>query len=294
MSLLSRCVLLLTCVSAPAMADWYDLQLHRLGNPAPNSQNYNAAANASFRSLARELGMAINSANLMPPETLGHSGFSVNAELSWVQLPNASPWPTEKAFPGDLLIPSVHIRKGLPFSTEVGARVAWLEKSQMFAATAEAKYALTEGFAFLPDLGIRAHASRLVNARSMSLTTLGADLGMGKQFAVGGMMTLTPYVGWNLVWVSAQSGQIDFRPERSQSQSLATSTAQLTDTNVFENVAFDDNMQNRFYGGIRLIGGVLQLGAEYSASNLPKFRSQDITVAASQVRAFNFTLGLDF
>ena len=107
-------------------------------------------------------------------------------------------------------------------------------------------------------------------------------------------MTLTPYVGWNLVWVSAQSGQIDFRPERSQSQSLATSTAQLTDTNVFENVAFDDNMQNRFYGGIRLIGGVLQLGAEYSASNLPKFRSQDITVAASQVRAFNFTLGLDF
>jgi len=285
---------LLFLTGLPASAEWYDLELHRLGNPDPASVNYQPTANASFRSVARELGMALNSQNLMPPETLGHSGFSVNAEFSWVVLPTDSQVPTEKTIEGALLIPSVHIRKGLPFSTEMGARIAWIERSRMFAATGEVKYALNEGFKYIPDLGIRLHLSRLLNARELNLTTAGADLGLGKQFSIGGMVTLTPYVGWNLVWVSAKSGQIDFRPERTQEEALASTTSQLNETNVFEELAWAENMQNRFYGGLRFIGGIVQLGAEFSASNLAQFKSGDATVAPSQVQAWNFTLGLDF
>ena len=105
----------------------------------------------------------MTSANLMPPETLGHAGFSLNAELSVVALPSPGnqdgqvTLPTEGAATNPLLIPSVHVRKGLPFSFELGARVGWIDRSSMFAATGELKWAVNEGFTWLPDIAVRAH-----------------------------------------------------------------------------------------------------------------------------------------
>ena len=52
----------------------------------------------------------------------------------------------------------------------------------------------------------------------------------------------------------------DFRPERSLEESIRTPTAQLQDTNVFDDVTMGANAHNRFYGGLRFIAGVLQLG----------------------------------
>ena len=52
------------------------------------------------------------------------------------------------------------------------------------AATAEVKWAINEGFAYLPDLGVKVSATRLFNAAELNLTALGVDLGIGKQFAL--------------------------------------------------------------------------------------------------------------
>lgn len=286
--------------SAAASAGPNDFQLRQLGNPLPNGAGANPAANANFRIFARELGAAINSTNLMPPETLGHSGFAVNAELSLVHLKTDEfIFPTQETFGGPLLLPSIHLRKGLPFSFEVGSRVGWLDKSRMGVVSVEGKWALNEGFAYLPDVGLRGHVSRLVNSRDFHLTTMGLDVGVGKQLAVGGMVTLTPYVGWNLVWVSAQSNTVDFRPDRTFSESVATPDAPLRDTAVFDDVDFGPNGHNRFYGGLRFIGGVVQLGLEVSLSTLGKLRvptgpdtTEEKTLPA--VTAVNTTFGLDF
>ena len=295
--------------AAGAGAEPNDFRVYQLGNPSPGGLGYDPSANARFRVFARELAAGLTSVNLSPPETLGHAGFAVNSELSVVNFQTQSfVFPTQQrlddvssggsAPSGTVLVPSVHVRKGLPFSLEVGTRVAWIEKSRMGAATLEAKWALNEGFAYLPDVGIRAFATRLLNSRDFDLTAGGVDLGVGKQFAVGGMLTLTPYVGWNLVWVSAIPGDIDFNPGRSTRDATADGSraGQLSNITVYENVDFGANAHSRFYGGLRFIGGPIQLGAELSYSSLGKFKDVDTGADSSMPRvlAFNSTIGLDF
>ena len=293
--------------SVTSVADPYDLRLYKLGNPTKSAANYDPAANARFAAFARQLGAGLTSVNLAPPETLGHSGFSVTAELSVVQFDQSDfAMPTEQydgsrpGITGALLLPSIHIRKGLPWSFEVGARVAWIEKSRMGAATGELKWAINEGFTYLPDIGVRAYATRLFNSKDFDLTAGGLDLGLGKQFAIGGMVTLTPYVGWNMVWVAANSNTVDFNPGRTESEAVETPTAQFRDTGVFDQVALTASSHNRFYGGFRFITGALQLGAEYSTSRLPRVvvpgegDEPERKMLVPPVNAFNFTVGLDF
>jgi hypothetical protein len=275
-------------LGASALAEPNDLRLWRLGNPSTQPE-----ANDRFRVFARQLGAALSSVNLMPPETLGHAAFSVTAELSVVDLKTEEfRFPTEGDFKGPLLIPSVHLRKGMPFSFELGGRVAWIEKSRSAAATGELKWALNEGFALLPDLGVRGHLTRLINARDLGLTTGGVDVGLGKQLGVGGMLTLTPYVGWNLVWVFASSNHVDFKPEQTIEEATKTPTAQLEHADLFKTVTAS---HNRFYGGIRLIGGAVQFGAELSYSNLGRYRDHTgADQAMPAVTTYNLTFGLDF
>ena len=286
----------LLAAAGAAVASPNDFQLYQLGNPTPGGAGYSLSANANFRAFARELGAALTSADLMPPSTLGYAGFSLSSELSVVNFKSSQfLLPTASTFSGPLLVPSLHIRKGLPFSFEVGARAGWLGKSRMGVATVEGKWAINEGFTFLPDFGVRAHLTRLFNTRDFDLLATGLDLGVGKRFAFAGMMTLTPYAGWNLVGVSASSGIVDFNPGRSYQDSIRTSISQLQDTGVFDDVNIRSNSHHRFYGGLRLIAGALQIGAEISYSVLGRIHDDGTGMDRSlpSLLTVNTLLGVD-
>jgi len=297
--MIGRWPFLLLALSGVALADRYDFQLAKLGNPQEGGFGYSPRADGNFRVFARQMAAAITSVNLAPPETLGHSGFSLTAELSMVNfsIPTAGEYrlPTTGSFEGWLRVPSLHLRKGLPASIELGARAAWIEQSRMGAATLEVKWAVNEGFTYFPDIGIRGTLTKLINGRDFDLTTGGLDLGIGKQLALGGTVTITPYVGWNLLFVGATTGSIDFHPSRSLASS-DTASEQFTDYYVFTSLQASANAHNRFYGGVRFIAGVVQLGAEVSYSVIGRFRdtkaNEDRDVPS--VFAFNAHLGLDF
>ncbi|NTX00560.1 hypothetical protein HUA74_00525 [Myxococcus sp. CA051A] len=302
----SRWLALAACVSgATAYADDNDLRIADFGDPKAMQGGAltNAAANANFRAFARVMGAAITSANLMPPETTGHSAWAVNAELSVVSLPDSVRIPTENPEqPSTVLIPSFHVRKGLPFSLELGGRVGWVEKSSQVVATGEVKWAVNEGFTWLPDVGLRGHVTKLFGARDLSLTVMGLDIGVGKQFPLGGMVTLTPYGGLDLGFVGATTSRLDFDPSRSYEDStVGDSRGALTGTDNYAKVSFGDNVNQRIYGGVRFIGGVLQLGAELSLTRTGSVETpradnpnalEDRGLPA--VFAFSTTLGLDF
>jgi hypothetical protein len=307
-----------------AYADRNDLQITKFGNPSPftnsgsttDSANFNPEANGDFRAFARTFAAVITSKNLMPPETLGHAGFSVNAELGVVALPRPGredgqvTLPTERDQTPELLIPSVHVRKGLPFSLELGTRIGWIDRSSMFTATGELKWAVNEGFTWLPDIGVRAHVTRLLGNKDFDLTAAGLDVGVGKQFPLGGMVTLTPYGGLDFVGVAASTDTLDFDQDRGAGTPLnpANPYAGLDNTGVYEPVLLGENINSRIYGGVRFIGGALQLGAEFSLSNQGTIdvvrtnRPDGATQVTTETRqralpavfAFNATLGLDF
>jgi hypothetical protein len=283
-------------LAAAAMADPYDFRIYQLGNPRQGGTGHVPEANANFRAFARQFAAAMTSVNLMPPETLGHSGFAISAELSVVDLLGGT-LPTIRPVDGALLIPSLHFRKGLPWSFELGARAAWIEKSRMGTGTLELKWAFTEGFAAFPDLGVRGHVTKLINSRDFDLTAGGLDVGIGKQFAIAGMVTVTPYAGWDLTFVGASSNNVDFNPARTLAQSDASSVARIDDDfNVFAPVMAASNANNRFYGGFRVIAGVVLVGFEVSYTLGSSFRDEATSSdrAVPGLLAWNFTLGLDF
>jgi hypothetical protein len=302
----SRWLALATLVSGVAAhADQNDLQITKLG--APNEAVSCSAApcptgNSQFQAFARAFAASLSSTNLMPPETLGHAGFNVNAELSVVSLPSSITIPTERDQPGTLLVPSFHVRKGLPFSVELGSRVGWVEKSRMVAATGEVKWAINEGFTYLPDLGVRGHVTRLLGVRDFGLTSGGVDVGIGKQFALGGMVTLTPYGGLDFNWVGADTNSLLIKPSLTYNDSLQGDSLDLLrkeNTDVYQQVKFSKNMSQRIYGGVRFIGGVLQIGAEISFSRLGTVKLDPANDASESrglptVVTFNTSLGLDF
>lgn len=292
--------------SFTALADPYDFRIYQLGNPQPGGVGSSDAANANFRAFARRMGAAMTAVNLQPPETLGHSAFAISAELSVVDFGGATAatqLPTTKPVSNPVLLPSLHVRKGLPWSFELGVRAAWLEKSRTGTGTVELKWALNEGFTYLPDIGVRAHVTKLLNSRDFDVTAGGLDLGLGKQFSIAGMVTLTPYAGWNLVFVGASTGNIDFNPGRSLAEADAPN-AEYTNYYIFDSVMAASNTLNRFYGGFRFIAGVVMVGAEFSYTMLGSFNDEKIgtvdgvcdgrAACMPPVMAYNGTIGFDF
>lgn len=306
---MSRLSLLLAAlISTTALADAYDFRIYQLGKPpgAPGPTASVNSANAAFRAFSRRLAAAMTSTNLMPPETLGHSAFALSAELSVVDLGGsvaANQMPTVQPISGALLLPGIHIRKGLPWSFELGMRAAWFEKSRMGLGTLELKWALNEGFTYLPDIGVRASVTKILNSRDFDVTAGGFDLGIGKQFAIAGMVTLTPYFGWNLTFVGASSNSVDFRPSRSLAEADQPA-AQFEDYYVYDSVLAANNANNRFYGGLRFIAGVVMIGFEFSYTTMGRFDDPvigpvdatctDRAVCMPPVLAYNSTIGFDF
>lgn len=319
------CLAFLACQlsAATALAGAHDFQLHKLGSPDQSSSAYDPNANAYFRVFAGQLAAAVTSFNLMPPETLGHSGFNIGFEYAVATVDAREDfWPTESATPSrQLLMPTLHLRKGLPFSFEVGAKFSYLQLSRMAAATVEAKWALNEGFTYFPDLGVRGYATRLINARSFSLTTAGLDVGLGKQFAVGGVATLTPYGGWNLQYLTAESGSVDFRPDRpaydparcsdpstltpgsaAEQECAQNPNAHPLDSQQtphsemakFSTVEFHRNYNHRFYLGLRFISYVFELTIEGSVINTVDVALADGSKVSKQIVTFGGKVGIDF
>jgi hypothetical protein len=230
----------LALVAAPAArAEPLDFDLARLGAPDPDvwtsiflvsgtTGDKDALARESrqrFAVLSTEMALALSSAVLHPASTTGHSGFDVDLEVATVAVhsdaigaaPPApftnSTWPANTQ-PTQLYLPSLHVRKALPFSFEFGGRMIYLSQSSYFAAQGEAKWALNEGFEYVPDVAVRVAYTRLFGQKDWNLGATDLDLLVSKRWGLNGVTSVTPYFAGRFTYVSASSERIDFAPER--------------------------------------------------------------------------------
>jgi hypothetical protein len=143
----------------------------------------------------------------------------------------------------------------------------------------------------------RLHVTRLFNTRNFELGSGGLDFSVGKKWAIGGMITLTPYGGWDLSFVGAGTNRlVDFNEGRTQAQAYASPFAQLAGSGKYTEVGLFQNPHNRFYGGARFVGGIIQIIAEVSAAGLGSITvpGTSLEMQLPPVLAFNVGLGLDF
>jgi hypothetical protein len=234
----------LAATAAPAArGESLDLDLTRLGPPdsavwgnviaagggtAPAQavlDQYAKDSKQRFALLSTEMALAMSSALLRPASTTGYSGYAIDLEAAFAEVHpdpigvatagfKSSVWPTASAQPTQLLWPSVHVRKALPFSFEVGGRLLYLNTSNYFAAQGEAAWAINEGFEYVPDFGVRAAYTRMLGVKDWNLSATDLDFLVSMRFAVGGVTSFTPYLATRFTYVSASTARMDFAPCR--------------------------------------------------------------------------------
>jgi hypothetical protein len=119
--------------------------------------------------------------------------------------------------PGIIQQYSVRIRKSFGFGLEVATTVGYVPSSTIFTGGADARMSLLEGFrtgfaGILPDVAVGAGVRTITGTPEFQLTTLGLDVQISKPLALASQSVLTPWIGYQYLWIFGDSGLIDTTP----------------------------------------------------------------------------------
>ncbi|MBN1946195.1 MAG: hypothetical protein JW797_11000 [Bradymonadales bacterium] len=267
--------LLVILWSIPALSGGNDLVLSRLGDCTYQEVNgrqtcVSVTPNVeAFRALTRDLGLVMSPKGFSTAETIGEVGFEYAFEMLFNVIDSSQVGWQETVLdrdPSDLLLTSqFHLRKGLPFSFQLGAVLTHLFDSDMWGLGAELNWSLHEDYLNpVPDLGVRGFVNHTVGNTDLNLTTAGFDAMLGLPVGVGGMVNLTPYLGYNLTAVVSSSRLLDASPgDPYPPMEAGASTPAIKPEFVFDN---ETNIYHRFLAGIRVRFTVLNFTSELLAS----------------------------
>jgi len=209
--------------------------------------------NVLFANLVNQLGGALAPGLLAPSGTVGYNGlyFAYEHSLSNINAdptdaPNAywrrgTEGPTDNTFNNmgergttairnrmgnAVFVSRFHIRKALPLGFELGLQASWLHDSGIVALGADIRWSLFEGFhsgafQYLPDFAVRGAVNTVVGQQQLYLTVITADAMLSKAIPLGGVMTLTPFLGGQGLIIFGDSTVIDGTPTRSSYQECA-------------------------------------------------------------------------
>ena len=218
---------------------------------------------------------------------------------------------------------TVMARKGFWFpvpSFEMGVGVRYLIGSRMWAPMASVKVALHEGFQGwpLPAFAVRGSGSRLMGTPGFNLTVAGLDFSVSKHLGIASTFNLTPYAGYQLLWIIADSEVLDATPGiDAMGQTTAVhkdNPAKWHSCNTTDcwtgNFAFDDQSnitRHRFFLGMRANFYIATLMLEYTyfaggstsdkiyrSAGANKIQELEIADASGSQHTFSFSIGLDY
>ncbi len=167
---------------------------------AANISQLGALNPADFRLFSEDLGSALSYKAVIPPAPLGVTGFDLGLEATSTKMQNSNLWAaaTGSSSVSNLIIPKLHIHKGLPLNFDIGAFYATAPSTNIKLYGAELRYALLEGGIALPAVGIRGTATKLSGVDQLAFSTNSLDISISKGFAI-----FTPYAGVGRVWVDS-------------------------------------------------------------------------------------------
>jgi len=170
----------------------------------------NVNTQSLFSDLVKDLGAAINYKSVSPAEPLGITGFDFSFEISGTSVEHKSSFDTAVGgnAPSTLIVPKLHLHKGLPLGFDVAAFISSVPTSNIRLIGGELKYAILEGSTVTPALAVRGTYSRLSGVSNLDLNSTGIELSVSKGFAM-----LTPYAGIGAVRISGDSSLFNISKE---------------------------------------------------------------------------------
>lgn len=161
-----------------------------------------SVAQADFRLISEDFGSALSYKPVSPTAPLGVTGFDIGVEVTSTDISKSST--ALAAASGNsspvtsLIIPKLHVAKGLPFGIDVAAFYAAVPTTNIKLVGGELRVALLKGGVAIPAIGLRAAMTRLSGVDQMAFSTKSLDLSISK-----GFLMFTPYAGVGQVWVES-------------------------------------------------------------------------------------------
>lgn len=316
--LLSAVITAFGLAPSSAQAGKYDLDLTGLGEVQGTSVSQD---NVQFRSLASEVGVLMAPKPVDPADSLGLSAFAIGADVSVNTISNdADYWSNtvNSTNVGGAAVPTLQImgRKGLWPGVEVGAGATKLFDSRMWALNGYGKIAIHEGFHHLPipSIALRGQFGQLLGSKDLKLQTGSIGVSVSHVFGVGSTFNITPYLGYEALFISARSGVLDATPGTDEYPDGYEDPDPCT-TDPGDGSGLPECLKNEFvfkkqdvivrhrpYLGVRFIFSVLRFGLE-AMFVPPGSSSADVDVGGSTEsvadgagfqQQYTLTLGLDF
>lgn len=109
------------------------------------------------------------------------------------------------------------MRKGFPFGLELIGMGGTMANTSFVVLGADVRWALLEGFrkgflGYIPDVAAGGAVRTITGSSQLQLTTVAVDAQISKPFAIASSSVLTPYVGYQHLWIFGDSGMIDTTP----------------------------------------------------------------------------------
>jgi hypothetical protein len=244
-----------------------------------------------FRDFSRDIGLIFSPRLAATGETLGVSGFSIQLDQS-VSLVDSTAdyWQlgSESGDPsGSYQTSTLHIRKGLPFSFELGGTITKMWGSELMGVGTELRFAPLEDILWPgPDLAFRGFVSTVLGDSQLNMIIPGWDVVLSVPIGVGNVMNISPFAGYNMTVVVASSRLVDGEPTNPQTAfTLSSNSSNLpagTLVNYQPEVLFDDESTIVSQGifGVRFEFAVLDVTFQGTVS--------------SAVQSYTTSLGFNF
>ena len=253
-----------------------------------------------FQNMSRDLGMAVSTQMLSPGETLGPYGFELGLDNRLFFVPTAqrdgsdSPeaqYSYDKAdawrvmdddhrltMGSAMLLPTLRLRKGLPYSTEVGVDLTWIGFSQQAAFSGYGRFAIHEGMwdkemRMIPDVAFTLAGTRFLGNSELDLSVVEWNMTLGYTFPVSGVRdsyvgTFSPFVGVGAMFISSSpAGTLPGRVDDLVGVTGLRANEVLSPAEGQREVQFNQSFQPlKFNLGMRITSGLFRwvAGVEFT------------------------------
>lgn len=206
-----------------------------------------------FENFVGDLGMALHPKFAGPGATVGGLGIDLGVQIAISDIDETSDhWQKasgNRTPDGALNMSSFYVRKGLPYSFELGGILTTLHDSDLWAVALELKWAWIEGNKYAPDFGVRSHVNTVLGSRDFIMITSGVDFVVSKAFGIAGLVQLTPFAGYELSYIHARSQVLGVFREGNVSP----------ETFILPN---QDLLRHRGLLGFKVVAGIADFGFE--------------------------------
>lgn len=188
----------------------------------------------AFKKLINQFGFAFAPTAMHSARTTGYGGLSITVEGAYTSISQGqSYWQlgTQGAVDASsdrravsnedpasfLQLYSLRLRKGFGFGLELAGSVGFMPETRLVGGGADLRLSLLEGFrtgilGILPDVAVGTGVRTISGTAQFQLTVAAVDAQISKPLPLQDSAVLTPWIGYQHLWIFGDSGSVDLTP----------------------------------------------------------------------------------